>query len=249
MINNPSQLDCRPLKQILCIGHRGAAGYAPENTLLSIRKAIELQADWIEIDVHAVHDNLFVIHDGTLNRTTSGRGRLNRKSLSEIRSYDAGNGEKIPFLAEVFETIDQHAGLHIELKGHDSALPAGQFIMEMIRKGWPREEIIVSSFWHNQLLLLHQNFPSVQIGVLCRFPNPKNIQIAKKLNAVSLHLPWQFTRRELIEEAHSYGLDVLIYTVNQKSQMQDFIEMGVDGIFSDFPDRVIDMRKIFTGNI
>jgi glycerophosphoryl diester phosphodiesterase len=248
MINKSLEPDSGPPKKILCIGHRGAAGHAPENTLLSIRKAIQLSADWIEIDVHAVHDKLLVIHDGTLNRTTSGKGSLNSKSLSEIRSFDAGHGERIPFISEVFEITGPSIGLHIELKGLHAALPAGRLIMEMIGKGWPGEQIIVSSFRHNQLRLLKQNYPSVQIGVLFRIPSIKSIQTAKKLNAVSIHLPWQLTRRKLIEKAHASGLSVLVYTLNQKSRIRDFMEMGVDGIFSDFPDRVIEMRKTFTAD-
>ncbi|SMN12426.1 Glycerophosphoryl diester phosphodiesterase [uncultured Candidatus Thioglobus sp.] len=83
---------------MLCIGHRGAMGYVPENTILSIKKAIELGANWVEIDVHLAHGELWVIHDATLNRTTNGRGELSAHSYKEIRAFDAGEGEKIPTL-------------------------------------------------------------------------------------------------------------------------------------------------------
>jgi glycerophosphoryl diester phosphodiesterase len=90
---------------MICFGHRGAAGYAPENTLASVEKAISLGADWVEVDVYAVENELVVIHDDRLERTTNGSGYIIEQSLEYLRSLDAGEGEKIPFLREIFDLV------------------------------------------------------------------------------------------------------------------------------------------------
>ena len=105
------------MRPFLCIGHRGACGHEPENTLRSIRRALELGAHGVEIDVRLVHGELLVMHDAKLDRTTNGRGYLARKSLEVLRALDAGQGERIPTLREVFETVHRRAFINIELKG------------------------------------------------------------------------------------------------------------------------------------
>jgi glycerophosphoryl diester phosphodiesterase len=106
---------------IKCFGHRGAAGHEPENTLLSVRRGVEFGADWIEIDVHAVGDNLAVIHDERLETTTNGSGSLKTKTWDYLKSLDAGKGEKIPTLAGVIDCVDRKVGIVIEIKNHDAA--------------------------------------------------------------------------------------------------------------------------------
>src|SRR4029453_18194831 len=103
--------------EFLCIGHRGACGHEPENTLRSIRRALELRVDGIEIDVRLAGGELVVLHDARVDRTTNGHGYVFRKSLRELRLLDAGKGERIPTLREVFETVDRHAFINVELKG------------------------------------------------------------------------------------------------------------------------------------
>ncbi|MBN2102658.1 glycerophosphodiester phosphodiesterase [bacterium] len=229
--------------KIVCIGHRGAAGYAPENTLGSIQKALNLGADWIEIDVHALQSEIIVIHDRSLKRTTSGRGHIQRHSLSYIRSLDAGTGEKIPLLSEVFDLVNQKAGLLIELKGLNCAIQVGHFISKKIRAGWSKNKIIVSSFKHNQLQLIHDHFPQIPIGVLYRFPRRGYTKIAIHLNAVSVHLPLRPIRKIWIQEAHNANLKVFVYTVNHPPTMRRLVQWGVNGFFSDYPDRVIAVRN------
>lgn len=229
--------------EIICIGHRGAAGHAPENTLDSIETAMRLGAGWIEIDVHAVHDEILVIHDHSLNRTTSGRGHMRHYSLSHLRSLDAGNGEKIPLLSEVFDRVDRRAGLHIELKGPGTAVRAGRLISEKIRAGWPADKIVVSSFRHARLRLIRRRFPRIPIGVLYHLPGKGYTRTARELGAVSVHLPWRLIRKAWIREAHEANLRVLAYTVNHTAAMRRLIRWGVDGFFSDYPDRVIAVRR------
>ncbi|MBN1779675.1 glycerophosphodiester phosphodiesterase [bacterium] len=241
MIQHTSQeIPLRPF----CIGHRGAAGHAPENTLLSVEKALDLGADWIEVDVHAVHGELLVIHDRTLNRTTNGRGRLSENAFAHIRSLNAGHGQRIPLLSEVADLIRDRAGLHIELKGGCSAIPVGKFVQKLMDRGWTHQ-VIVSSFQHSQLKLLKRGFPEVGIGLLFAFPRKGYTGRAMALKASSVHLPWQFTTKALVDEAHHQELSVLIYTVNRKSVLRRLVQWGVDGFFTDFPERVIEVKREF----
>ena len=96
-------------QKLFCFGHRGACGHEPENTVRSVRRALELGADGVEVDVYFVDGQLVVIHDDTLDRTTNGRGRVDKKSFAELRALDAGRGEKIPTLAEIFEAVNRRA--------------------------------------------------------------------------------------------------------------------------------------------
>lgn len=106
---------------MICFGHRGACGHEPENTLRSVRRALELGADGIEVDVHLADGRLVVIHDDTLNRTTNGTGPVAEKSFACLRSLNAGQGERIPTLEEVFDTVNRRAIVNIELKGLGTA--------------------------------------------------------------------------------------------------------------------------------
>ena len=136
-----------------CFAHRGAMGYAPENTLLSFSKALELGANWIEADVYAVEGNLIVIHDERLERTTNGTGLVTRSTFDYLRSLDAGEGQRIPLLNEVLDLIDGKAGVNIELKGEGAATPAAGLLEQaMSRSTWAGDQFIVSSFNHHELV-------------------------------------------------------------------------------------------------
>ncbi len=125
------------MKKLLCFAHRGASGHEPENTLLAVEKAIVLGADWIEVDVYAVEGELIVIHDERLERTTNGTGCVMDKTLAYLRSLDAGKGQRIPTLREVFDCVDRRVGINVELKGPDTAGLAVSLIDEYVsHKGW-----------------------------------------------------------------------------------------------------------------
>src|SRR4051812_8026661 len=137
---------------LLCIGHRGACGHEPENTLRSIRRALELGAQGIEVDVHFVGGEIIVIHDAKLDRTTNGKGYVARKSFAYLRSLDAGKGERIPTLREVFETVGRHAFINIELKGRRTAEPVARLIAEFVAsRGRQYKDFLVSSFNRREL--------------------------------------------------------------------------------------------------
>lgn len=226
------------MRNFLCIGHRGARGHEPENTLRSIRRALELGADGVEVDVYFSGGNLVVIHDETLERTTNGTGRVEEKSFDYLRSLDAGRGEKIPALREVFDAVDRRAFVNIELKGRRTAEPVAGLIAEYVdRHGWSREDFLVSSFDHEELGKLAGR--GIRLGVLFTKPPPDSIAIAKSLGAHSVHIASRFAGREFVEEAHAGGLRVFVYTVNSAAAIARMRRFGTDGVFTDYPDRVV----------
>ena len=127
----------------IVFGHRGVRGHAPENTLKSMQLAIDLGLAWVELDVHAVEHRLVVIHDERLERTTNGSGKLRRRSLSYIRSLDAGDGERIPFLEEVLDLIDRRLKINIELKSRGSAELTARALRRYVAKyGWQWDDFM-----------------------------------------------------------------------------------------------------------
>lgn len=224
--------------KFLCIGHRGARGHEPENTLRSIRKALDLGVDGIEIDVYAVAGELIVIHDETLDRTTNGCGRVEEQSVEILRSLDAGHGEKIPFLHEVFDVVARKAFINIELKGGRTAIHTRDLINRYIReKGWVCEDFLVSSFHLAELEALKKS--GLRLGVLFEAPPSEYLALAKSLGAYSIHIAGRHASRALAQEIHDGGLKVFAYTVNSVSQIEALRQMGVDGIFTDYPERSV----------
>tara|TARA_R110002111_G_scaffold59544_1_gene100015 strand:+ start:1113 stop:1784 length:672 start_codon:yes stop_codon:yes gene_type:complete len=221
---------------MLMIGHRGAMGCAPENTLLSIHKAIELGADWVEIDVHCVADKLLVIHDETVDRTTNGRGKLIDYSFEELRALDAGLGQRIPTLQEVLEVTVGKVGLNIELKG----LGTGKVLTSLLRNTPEtyKNKMLVSSFLMPELEQVVRLNQHVKIGVLAGNNINESIAWATKLKAFSIHLRLQKVTPKWIDRAHDLGLKVYVYTVNKVVQIRRMKELGVDGVFSDYPNRL-----------
>ncbi|MBP9853292.1 MAG: glycerophosphodiester phosphodiesterase [Candidatus Omnitrophica bacterium] len=227
-------------KPLLKIGHRGAKGYAPENTLKSVRKAIELGVDMVELDVHVSLDGeVIVIHDEKLNRTTNGLGAVRKKSLAYIKSLNAGDEEQVPTLREVFDLIDKRIGINIELKGKFTLTPVLKLIEEYVHtKGWTYEHFIISTFSRKNLKRLSKLNHKVRIGALLARHPFGFIKFAKSIRAYSAHLSLKVTDPKIIKDAKQSGLKVYVWTVNEKEDIDRLKKLGVDGIFSDFPDRI-----------
>lgn len=221
---------------MLCIGHRGAAGYEPENTLRSVRRALEMGADGIEIDVHCVENELIVIHDATLDRTTSGSGRLRHRTVAQIRALDAGRGERVPLLREVLDEVDRRALVNIELKGFRTALPVMALAREYIdHRGWSPRDFLISSFRRAELRQLRGS--GLPVGILFGRSARLFRPLAHALGAWSIHAPLAHATRGLVDRVHADGRKLFVFTVNERSDMDRMAEMGVDGVFSDYPDR------------
>lgn len=228
------------------IAHRGASGYAPENTISAFKKAIELGAKAIEFDVQMTKDGeLVVIHDYSLERTTTGKGFVMNTTLEDIKSYDAGSwfseefiGEKVPTLKEVLEVVPKDVTLNVEIK--KLVLDEREIekkIFKIVSENRDLENVIFSSFDHECLDRLKKN-TSARVGVLISSRMLKPIEYLKQNDLVSYSLNQSvaFVNPKMIKEAHDAGLKVLIYTVNEKSIAQRLEEWNVDAIFSNYPD-------------
>ncbi|MBC8003624.1 MAG: glycerophosphodiester phosphodiesterase [Opitutaceae bacterium] len=223
----------------LCIGHRGAMGHVAENTLASIRKALELGARCVEIDVYHVDRQLVVFHDDRLERTTNGRGNLWDQTFDYLRSLDAGGGEQIPTLEEVCREIEGRACINIELKGPNTAAPVASFIGELIGKGWSYKSILVSSFDHSKLEETKRLDPLIQLGVLIERLRGEDAEFAAGLGAFSLHPSLKCVDQHFVDDAHARNMNVYVYTVNDPADIARMHGLGVDGVFTNFPERVV----------
>ena len=224
------------MSDFLTIGHRGAAGHEPENTLRSIRRALELGANAVEIDVWLVQGEIIVFHDSTLDRTTNGTGPLADMTLAHLRALDAGQGERIPTLREVFETVDRRALINIELTGAGTAAAVAALIGEFVAQhGWSYGHFLVSSFRGSELRAIPD--ARIPIGLLLARPTRLCWFNARRVRAVAVNVALRYATRAFIEEAHRRGLRVCVYTVNDPADIARLREWGADGVFTDYPER------------
>jgi glycerophosphoryl diester phosphodiesterase len=227
------------VQKLLCFAHRGASGHEPENTVSAVEKAINLGADWIELDVYAVEGELIVIHDERLERTTNGTGRIMDAPFVYLKSLDAGNGQRIPTLREIFDCVDRRAGINVEMKGPETADLTVSLINEYINtKGWSYDQFIVSSFNHRSLKSVSKQDPHIKIGIVIGGLHRQYKRCARQCAAYSVHPRIDIVNEEFIKKAHQLGLKVFPYTVNQPEVIAHLESLGVDGIFTDFPELV-----------
>lgn len=239
-MNGASDKSIGNMSGLFCFGHRGACGYEPENTLRSVSKALELGANGIEVDVHLAGDRLMVIHDETLERTTNGSGRIAEKSFAHLRSLDAGLGERIPVLEEVFDAVNRRAVINVELKGQGTAAPVVRLIEEYVRtRGWRFEDFLVSAFDLGQIKTARSLQPKIRIGALMDKVPSGLASSGEQLGAWSLHVSRRCVKPELVADAHRRGLKVFVYTINRPDEIAAMSALGVAGVFSDYPDRVV----------
>jgi glycerophosphoryl diester phosphodiesterase len=230
-------------RPLLCFAHRGASGHEPENTLRSFSKAISLGAPWIEFDVRAVENEAIIFHDRTLTRCAKRLGLIDQQSLAKIRSYDVGKGERIPLLSEVLTLLVGKAKAQVELKGLGSASVAAREIRKALAEGWRPDDFLVSSFDQSELALFKNELPHVPRGLLV-YGYPITLrEMAKTFEPVSIHLHIDSVSRERIAEMQGLGFKVYVYTVNEPSDIETVRDMGADGVFSNYPERVLGLTK------
>ena len=225
-------------KGFTVLAHRGARGHAPENTLASFDKAVALGAKWVELDVQLHDRKLWVFHDARLERCTNGKGWLADHKAAALRKLDAGGGQRIPFLREVLDRIDRRVSVNVELKtGSGTAAAVATLLRGCLEQGWKPEQFLVSSFILPELREFKRRLPEVPLGVLlCGVP--LNLAAAgTQLGAQVISLDRDFADPALVRDAHERGMRVYVYTVNEREDMRRFRAMGVDGAFSDFPER------------
>ncbi len=221
----------------LVIGHRGAAGLAPENTLDGFRRAAVLGVDAVELDVRVVDGALVVIHDDALGRTTSGRGPLRAQSLAALRRLDAGGGQRVPLLEEVFAALPVNVGVNVELKARGAAELAVPLAAAEMARG---RDLLISSFDLDELgRAAALGGSALRIAPLFRRWPGDGWRVARALRAWSVNLSLRTASRRLIEEAGERGLATLIYTVNDRPTADRLAAWGATGVFTDYPDRLI----------
>jgi glycerophosphoryl diester phosphodiesterase len=231
------------------IAHRGASGTFPENTLAAFRAAIEAGAQMCELDVQLTCDRAVVVmHDDTVDRTTDGHGAVADLTLEELKRLDAGarfkdgarRGERVPTLDEVFEAVAGRCALNVELKeaGFERKVAA------IMRKWRATGDSMVSSFdWH-ALEAMRTVDPEIRAGVLAEKDPKKLIGAAVRMRAYSVNPRFDMVTREFCERAHQDGLMVLTWTVDAPELMRYLIDAGVDGIMTNYPER---MRALGSG--
>jgi glycerophosphoryl diester phosphodiesterase len=204
---------------------------------MAVRKALDLGAAWIEVDVHLVEGELVVIHDGRLERTTNGTGTVSERPLSYVRSLDAGSGERIPLLSEVLDLLANGAGINIELKGDGTAGPVAALLeVRMARGALSHDRVIVSSFDTDLLLEVKHHEPAIPIGVLLERIPPGYARSAEEMGAFSVHVHREVITERFVADAHARGLKVFAYTINCPEDVHRMRRLGVDGIFTDYPE-------------
>lgn len=228
------------MKSTLKVGHRGAKGYISENTLPSIQKALDLDVDGIEIDVHlCASGELVVFHDFTLDRMTNGTGEIGKQTLSQLQNLLVDGKYKIPTLTEVLDLINAKCLLNIELKGEKTALPTVKLLHQYFEKGtWTYRNILISSFQRKELEVVYNLDKKMPLGALTKASVNESIRFAKTIHAVAIHPNFALLSKDNVKEAQKEGFKVNAWTVNDYESIQRIKSYGVDAIISDFPDRI-----------
>ncbi|MEN3323090.1 glycerophosphodiester phosphodiesterase family protein [Mariniflexile soesokkakense] len=226
-------------KNILRIGHRGAKGHLAENTIESIKKALTLGVDGIEIDVHrCASGQLVVFHDFTIDRMTNGTGEVSKLTLNQLKQAEVKGRCQIPTLSEVLTFVNNRCLVNVELKGQDTAQEASRLITFFVdKKGWDYKNIIVSSFQKELLETVYNANKNIPLGVLVDRNLDEAVTFAKEIKAVSIHADYTMLTQEIVENLKQ-DFKVFTYTVNNLKPIKRIKSYGVDGIISDFPDRL-----------
>lgn len=225
---------------VLKIAHRGARGYGEENTLGAFKNALAMEIDAIELDVRICKTGeLVIIHDETVDRTTNGKGLVSEKSFSEIRKLETKNKEKIPTIQEALDLINKKSKVAIELKVKGIAEPISKIIEEYVRKkGWNYNHFVIFSFHRKELHKFHALSPNIPIALLIVFTRLRHARFVKKEKVFAFGINISRLTKRFIKKAHEKEIKVFTYTVNEPKLIEKAKKMGVDGIISDYPDRI-----------
>lgn len=235
----------------LIIGHRGAAGHAPENTMSSFWMAREYGAQAIELDTTLSRDGeLVVIHDNTIDRTTDGKGVVSEMTVKELKQFDAGRwfhprfeGERIPTLEEVLLQLPEDFIINIEIKGSDGELE--ERLAKLLVQCDRVETVFISSFRHKSLHYLKRLMPEIKVGLGYTADVVDHIVFAQSfsLPLYSLHPHHALIGLHEIKAAVEQRIEVYPYTVNEPERMETLIAAGASGIITDYPDRMSALLK------
>jgi len=245
------------MREVVFIAHRGASGkgHSPENTLSAFREAINIGVDCVECDVHCTKDgHVVIIHDSTLNRTTNKKGAVAEMTLEEIKQADAGSwfstlftGERIPTLGELLELTKGKAISVIEIKPNNIT----KRVIEEVEKADAVADVILQSFYPEAVKSAFEINPMIPRALLISGQLPvirmssilDLIYQATQVGASTLNLSYKIITPNLIKESHKRGLNVWAWTVDDESDMKELIDIGIDGITSNYPEKLMSLRK------
>jgi glycerophosphoryl diester phosphodiesterase len=215
------------------IAHRGARFDEPENTLRAVKRAFECGADAVEIDVRlSSDDELVVIHDDTLERTTNGSGKVSKKTLKQLRTLDVGKGETIPTLSEVLSLVKKlEIAVVIEMKEPGVEAKVAREIV----KAEMERNVIISSFFHSSLLTVKELAPNLKTGVILSSLPVFPVTVARNAKANIIFQCYPRLNKEYVEEAIKTGLEIYVWTINTVEEFEEACELGVSGIVTDNP--------------
>jgi glycerophosphoryl diester phosphodiesterase len=234
-------LDGRPP---LVIAHRGSSGVLPENTMPAFALAIEQRADMIETDLHRTRDGAIVIaHDEDL-AGLGGCGEIADAALADVRCLDAGGGACVPTLDEILDGFGARVPFNLELKRGTAGLYDGleAAVLAAVDGRGLQQRTLFSSFYDPVLGRVRALAPEARVGLLVSRRYPQDaVARAQALGAEALHPEAVIVDAALVEAAHGAGLAVYVYTVDDPGEMRRLLALGVDGLFTNYPDR---MRQI-----
>jgi glycerophosphoryl diester phosphodiesterase len=229
----------------LIIAHRGDSSNAPENSLMAFELAVTKGAKMVELDVQLSKDQqLIVMHDETVDRTTNGRGLVSSFTLDQLKKFDMAQGQKIPTLAEVIELLDRKAIINIEIKDSKAVQILAQLLNSFLSRGWQRTDFLVSSFDYAALSEFHSILMGVKLGKLFEFGTIKNflanyfyLSLPKSLfinlsGVQFIGIPINLATKQNLKTIHDHHLLCYVYTVKNQSQIE--MLANVDGLFSDY---------------
>jgi glycerophosphoryl diester phosphodiesterase len=235
--------------------HRGSSAHAPENTLAAFQLALSQGAPALELDAMLTADGqVVVIHDDTVDRTTNGSGQVHRLPLAAIKEFEAGlsfgpafKGEKIPTLAEVFETVGRRIFINIEIKNYASPLDSlPSRIATLVQKFNLAEYVLFSSFNPLALLKIRRLLPQVPCGLLIFHGSGGSWArgwLGLRFPCQALHPDLRDVTPSFVASTHRSGRRMHVYTVNQPDEMKRLFDLGIDGIFTDDPPLALGLLK------
>ena len=228
------------LNKPLVIGHRGAMGHETENTLASVQKALDIGVDMIEIDVFKIDSGeIIVFHDERVERLTNGGGKVEEYNIFDLRQLVIDGNHQIPMLQEVLRLIDKKTKLNIELKGANTSDRVNFIIERYVKQqGWTLDHFVISSFNWEELRSFRSYNPGIDLAVLTEGNPLEAIPIAKELKAVAINPDYRQLNEDVVDAIHDAGFKVYTWTVNEPQDIERMKKIGVDGIFSDYPERV-----------
>jgi glycerophosphoryl diester phosphodiesterase len=233
---------CASNKDIIVVGHRGAMGHVLENTIESVKKAIKLNVDGIEIDVFkSKTGELVVYHDPFLSRLSNSNAFIEQISLDSIKKVELKGGLSIPTLKEVLDIIPEKIFLNIELKGSNTAFKTNKVIIEYLKKlNLPPSKFIISSFRWDELKKFRDLNKDIPIAILVDslYKIDNAINLAKEINAIALNPNNKFITKKIVNKIQSNNIKVFPYTINSPKNIKRMKLMGVDAIITDYPERI-----------